>query len=105
MQQNPLASPVAGVLLRCGGIVGKGLRKRICGTYVVMPYPLPATNQEMYDHLAPLGWGLGLVSIGRAGTHMTGDKLRTNGEAAFDPLCPTCNKALRAALARGAEHD
>lgn len=104
MQQNPLASPVAGILLRCGGIVGKGIRKRSCGQFIVTPFPLPATQQELYDYLAPHGWGLGLVSLGQEGTFVAEGKLHTRGAAAFDPLCPACNKALRAALARGAEH-
>lgn len=105
MQRDPLASPVAGVLLRCGGIVGKGFRKRICGQFIVMPFSLATSYRELYDTLAPQGWGLGLVSLGQEGTFVAAGKLHTRGTAALDPLCPTCLKAFRAALARGAEHD
>jgi hypothetical protein len=96
LREDPLGQPMTGVLLRCGGIVGRGsFSRRICGKPFILPPTFPADWKALVDLLKPHGWVLALASVGKQGSYIDEKgKLRVNGDAVMDPLCPSCAAAL-----------
>ena len=99
LRVDPLGQPLAGALLRCGGVVRRGAFTRTtCGVPFLLTEPYPATGQELHERLQPHGWVLALASLGGQGSAVVDGKLYVAGTPVYDPLCPKCAKNLLSRL-------
>jgi hypothetical protein len=98
LQTNPLGQEIGGMLLRCGGVVKRGMFGRaVCGTPFLLTAPF-AGWPALLDVLKPHGWSLGLASLGGQGSALVDGRLYVAGTPVYDPLCPKCTKNLLSRL-------
>lgn len=100
---DPLAAPVAGMVLRCGGDPKRArfaVTRGPCREKTIVPFTALTDEQTLYRWLTSGGWMMALGSTGAGDSEVVDGKLTIPGVPVVEPLCPACGQALMDRLSK-----
>jgi len=105
---DPLAKPVAGMVLRCGGDPKRArfsVTRGPCVEKTIVPFTALTDENALYKWLTSGGWMLALGATGSGTSAVVDGQLEVPGVPVVEPLCPACGRALLDRLSRESERE